>query len=204
MPSAEVSRGGWKLLVETAAGAGKTRTTAAFIKSLFDAGITSCVLFLVDRIVLSRQAEDVFNDHLRVYPYPLVDPGSEQCERGRLHWRHVCTESDCPHARRCGGAGPKLLDPWAEELCLPGSSQRPMVRCNLQCGSFRLSAAIKGGRPPSLQAMQVSKTDPQDNEDEVKWPLLTSLPVDSAEAAHEVIGLYLNRWKIEDYFRILR
>ena len=28
--------------------------------------------------------------------------------------------------------------------------------------------------------------------------------VDSAEAAREVIGFYLNRWKIEDYFRILK
>ena len=33
-----------------------------------------------------------------------------------LHWRHVCTESDCPHARRCGGASPNRPDPCAGEI----------------------------------------------------------------------------------------
>ena len=63
--SAEVSNGRRKLLVEMATGTGKTRTAAAFIKRLFEAGIVTRVLFLVDRIALARQAEDAFTDHLR-------------------------------------------------------------------------------------------------------------------------------------------
>ena len=73
--SEEVSRGRRKLLVEMATGTGKTRTAAAFIKRLFEAGIATRVLFLVDRIALARQAEDVFTDHLREYPCHVLRPG---------------------------------------------------------------------------------------------------------------------------------
>ena len=73
--SAEVSRGRRKLLVEMATGTGKTRTAAAFIKRLFEAGIVTRVLFLVDRIALARQAEDAFTDHLREYPCHVLRPG---------------------------------------------------------------------------------------------------------------------------------
>ena len=73
--SAEVSRGRRKLLVEMATGTGKTRTAAAFIKRLFEAGVVTRVLFLVDRIALARQAEDAFTDHLRDYPCHVLRPG---------------------------------------------------------------------------------------------------------------------------------
>ena len=73
--SAEVSRGRRKLLVEMATGTGKTRTAAAFIKRLFEAGSVTRVLFLVDRIALAGQAEDAFNDHLRDYPCHVLRPG---------------------------------------------------------------------------------------------------------------------------------
>ena len=72
--SAKVSRGQRKLLVEMATGTGKTRTAAAFIKRLFEAGIITRVLFLVDRIALARQAEDTFTDHLRDYPCHVLRP----------------------------------------------------------------------------------------------------------------------------------
>ncbi len=73
--SAEVSLGRRKLLVEMATGTGKTRTAAAFIKRLFEAGIVTRVLFLVDRIALAGQAEDAFTDHLRDYPCHVLRPG---------------------------------------------------------------------------------------------------------------------------------
>ena len=73
--SAEVSRGRRRLLVEMATGTGKTRTAAAFIKRLFEAGIVTRVLFLVDRTALAGQAEDAFTDHLRDYPCHVMRPG---------------------------------------------------------------------------------------------------------------------------------
>ena len=73
--SADVSLGRRKLLVEMATGTGKTRTAAAFIKRLFEAGAITRVLFLVDRIALAGQAEDAFTDHLRDYPCHVLRPG---------------------------------------------------------------------------------------------------------------------------------
>ena len=73
--SDEVMRGRRKLLVEMATGTGKTRTAAAFIKRLFEAGAVTRVLFLVDRIALAAQAEDAFTDHLRDYPCHVLRPG---------------------------------------------------------------------------------------------------------------------------------
>ena len=73
--SDEVARGRRKLLVEMATGTGKTRTAAAFVKRLFEAGAVTRVLFLVDRTALAAQAEDVFTDHLRDYPCHVLRPG---------------------------------------------------------------------------------------------------------------------------------
>ena len=73
--STEVSRGRRRLLVEMATGTGKTRTAAAFIKRLFEAGIVTRVLFLVDRIALAGQAEGAFTDHLGNYPFHVLRPG---------------------------------------------------------------------------------------------------------------------------------
>ena len=73
--SAQISLGRRKLLVEMATGTGKTRTAAAFIKRLFEAGAITRVLFLVDRIALAAQAEDAFTDHLRDYPCHVLRPG---------------------------------------------------------------------------------------------------------------------------------
>ena len=61
MPSAEASRGRCKLLVEMATGTGKIRTAVAFIKRLFEAGIVTRVLFLVECPALPRQVEDAFH-----------------------------------------------------------------------------------------------------------------------------------------------
>ena len=70
-----ISRGRRNLLVEMATGTGKTRTAAAFVKRLFEAGAVTRVLFLVDRIALAGQAEDAFTDHLRDYPCHVLRPG---------------------------------------------------------------------------------------------------------------------------------
>ena len=73
--SSEIANGRRQLLIEMATGTGKTRTAAAFIKRLFEAGAVTRVLFLVDRIALAGQAEDAFTDHLRSYPCHVLRPG---------------------------------------------------------------------------------------------------------------------------------
>ena len=73
--SAEIGHGRRKLLVEMATGTGKTWTAAALVKRLFEAGMVTRVLFLVDRIALAGQAEDALIDHLPDYPCHVLRPG---------------------------------------------------------------------------------------------------------------------------------
>ncbi|MDR3554165.1 MAG: DEAD/DEAH box helicase family protein [Syntrophobacteraceae bacterium] len=71
----EIRQGRRKLLVEMATGTGKTRMAAAFIKRLFQANAITRVLFLVDRIPLAKQTEDVFAEHLPDYPCYVLRAG---------------------------------------------------------------------------------------------------------------------------------
>ncbi|MGA7878684.1 MAG: DEAD/DEAH box helicase family protein, partial [Desulfoferrobacter sp.] len=71
----EIARGRRKFLVEMATGTGKTRMAAAFIKRLFQANAITRVLFLVDRIPLAKQTEDVFAEHLPDYPCYVLRAG---------------------------------------------------------------------------------------------------------------------------------
>jgi type I restriction enzyme R subunit len=71
----EINQGRRKLLVEMATGTGKTRMAAAFIKRLFEANAITRVLFLVDRIPLAKQTEDVFAEHLPDFPAYVLRAG---------------------------------------------------------------------------------------------------------------------------------
>jgi len=59
----EWKRGMRKFLVEMATGTGKTRTTIALIKRLFDAQLVRRVLWLNDRVVLAKQTDEAFRNH---------------------------------------------------------------------------------------------------------------------------------------------
>ena len=48
------------------------------------------------------------------------------------------------------------------------------------------------------------ETDPPAGEKAVQWHLLTSMEVASAETARQMVEHYLQRWRIEDYFRVLK
>ena len=65
-------------------------------------------------------------------------------------------------------------------------------------------ATIKGAEPAPVSVVHVRETAPPDGEEAVEWFLLTSLDVDSFEAAVSIIGYYLKRWRIEDFFRVLK
>lgn len=65
--SIEIAQGRRSALVEMATGTGKTRTAAALIKRLFEAGVASRVLFLVDRKTLAKQTAEAFEQALPEY-----------------------------------------------------------------------------------------------------------------------------------------
>lgn len=80
----EMNAGRRKLLVEMATGTGKTRTATALIKRLFEASAVTRVLFLVDRITLAKQTEDVFNEHLPDYPCYVLRAGRRFQDEKRI------------------------------------------------------------------------------------------------------------------------
>ena len=79
-----IKAGRRKLLVEMATGTGKTRTAAAFIKRLFEAGAITRVLFLVDRIPLAKQTEDAFAEHLSDFPAYVLRAGRRFQDEKRI------------------------------------------------------------------------------------------------------------------------
>lgn len=82
--SRTVNLGIRKMLVEMATGTGKTRTAVALVKRLFEAGLVSRVLFLVDRITLAKQAEDAFSEHLPEYPAYVLRGGRRFQDEKRI------------------------------------------------------------------------------------------------------------------------
>ncbi len=65
--------------------------------------------------------------------------------------------------------------------------------------------AEPGARAIRLSLVHVQETaDPEDGAKPLEWLLLTSLPVSDACQAREVVGFYERRWRIEEFFRILK
>jgi hypothetical protein len=56
----------------------------------------------------------------------------------------------------------------------------------------------------TLQLVEVEEIDPPSGEKPVHWRLLTTHPVTSVAQAHQIIAWYRQRWRIEEYFRILK
>ena len=55
-----------------------------------------------------------------------------------------------------------------------------------------------------LQLVEVEEIDPPSGETPVHWRLLTTHPVARVEEAHQIVAWYRQRWRIEEYFRVLK
>jgi hypothetical protein len=64
----------------------------------------------------------------------------------------------------------------------------------------------KGQRlaPVKIGVVMAREIDPPAGQERIEWVLLTSLPVANFEAAQEVLELYLARWEIEVFHRVLK
>ena len=67
-----------------------------------------------------------------------------------------------------------------------------------------LPATVDGREPVTLWAVHVRETAPPEGEKPLEWFLLTSVRVECVETAVETIGYYLRRWRVEDFFRVLK
>ncbi len=55
-----------------------------------------------------------------------------------------------------------------------------------------------------LNVIIISEKNPPKDQEPINWVLLTSMQVDNAEQAIEILDLYLARWEIEVFFRVLK
>lgn len=79
-----------------------------------------------------------------------------------------------------------------------------VARAEVRHRQLLLPPTIAGAEAVALSAVHVRETAPPPGEPAVEWFLLTSLDVDSTETAVAIIGYYLQRWRIEDLFRVLK
>lgn len=89
----------------------------------------------------------------------------------------------------------------------PGDKGR-IAKIALRCGAVRIARPASAPRsdPEVLELGLVEATE-QDAPGTVKpllWRIVTTLPVNSADDAHEVVRLYRLRWRIEEVFRALK
>ena len=83
---------------------------------------------------------------------------------------------------------------------------RRLAGCELRFRRITLPAtdAVPGAEPIRLHGVHVREIDPPQGEDPVQWFLLTTLKPASAEDTAEIVGHYLQRWRVEDFFRVLK
>ena len=60
------------------------------------------------------------------------------------------------------------------------------------------------GKPVSIYAVLAQEIDPPSGEQPLRWILLTSKPVRTAEEAARIVKLYLRRWDIEVFHKVLK
>ena len=58
--------------------------------------------------------------------------------------------------------------------------------------------------PVTVYGVHIREVAPPDGEDPVQWFLLTTVKVKTAQEAADIVGFYLQRWRVEDFFRVLK
>lgn len=89
----------------------------------------------------------------------------------------------------------------------PGAKAR-LAQVELRAGRVELARPASADRDAparlELNVVEVREVDPPQGAEPVCWRLLTTLPVDTPEAAREVADIYRQRWRIEQVFRAMK
>ena len=79
-----------------------------------------------------------------------------------------------------------------------------MAHCEIRFRRLTLPATVDGAQPVTVSGVHIVEIDPPEGEPPVQWYLLTTLAVEKAETAARVVGYYLQRWRVEEFFRVLK
>ncbi len=84
--------------------------------------------------------------------------------------------------------------------------KKRVARCALRFCHVTLPATktCPQAEPVRLSAVHVEETDPPEEEKPLQWCLVTNVEVKDAEKAAEMVRFYHQRWRIEDFFRVLK
>lgn len=95
-----------------------------------------------------------------------------------------------------------------KEVRLPRRGKRParIARLEVRFGAAQLRCPRNGPRMPNvlLWAVWARESQPPAGQERVEWMLLTTLPVESFDAACEKLDWYTKRWGIEVFHRTLK
>ncbi len=94
--------------------------------------------------------------------------------------------------------------PKASRTKARAARRKRVAQCALRFRRVTLPSTLEGRAPLALSGVHIIETDPPEGENPVQWFLLTTLKVRSAEDAARMVGFYLQRWKVEDFFRVLK
>ena len=110
----------------------------------------------------------------------------------------------------------KKLFAWLHQRKAAGRIEVPIERLSQRSKSGRVLHKGREGRIACMEVRFVSVElswgpmtaievrELHRGSDALKWILLTSLPVTTFEEAQTVVGYYLQRWRAEDLFRVLK
>ena len=118
-------------------------------------------------------------------------------------------------ATMSSGAADGLLTVAIEGLTARPKTGRKLARpkrqkrtssCELRFRAIKRPAtdAVAGAKPLRVHAVHIKEISPPEDEEPVQWYLLTTLPLKTLVDAKEIVEFYLKRWRIEDFFRILK
>ena len=75
------------------------------------------------------------------------------------------------------------------------------IHCEPRFCKVALPATIKEAEPVPVSAVYLIERNPPGDEDPIQWFLLTSVDIDDAATAAKMIGYFLQRWRVEAFFR---
>lgn len=87
-----------------------------------------------------------------------------------------------------------------------GKAER-LIKQKISTRKIKLSPCKKNGVEVcsiEINAVLAYEVEPPQGEEPVEWLLLTSLPVEEANEALEILRFYLARWEVEVFFKILK
>ena len=85
----------------------------------------------------------------------------------------------------------------------PGRSHR-IADAEVRFYPVTLPSTIKGADPVTMYGVHIRELAPPKGEKAIAWFLLTSVEVTTLAGTLQIIDHYVKRWRIEDFFRVLK